>query len=115
MWSIGEYIDHVRETTFGMRFILDVAVDNPGADLGDPPEPRFDHEPRSIDVAAALNAFEHEIVALTSRLREIPAESWISTVTIGTDTVNAHWIVRHALHDVTHHLGDIRRLRAATD
>ena len=115
MWSIGEYTDHVRETTFGMRFILDIAVDDPGTDLGRPPEPRFDDEPRPIDVGAALTAFEHETVALAERLREIPVESWTSTVIIGNNHVDAHWIVRHALHDVTHHLGDIRRLRAALE
>jgi hypothetical protein len=26
MWSIAEYTDHVRETTFGMRFVLNIAL-----------------------------------------------------------------------------------------
>jgi len=29
-WSIGEYIDHVREVLFGMRFVLDIATTNSG-------------------------------------------------------------------------------------
>ena len=30
MWSIGEYVDHVREVLFGMRFLIDIAVSSPG-------------------------------------------------------------------------------------
>jgi hypothetical protein len=33
MWSIAEYTDHVRETTFGMRFVLDMALQEPDAGL----------------------------------------------------------------------------------
>jgi len=33
MWSIAEYTDHVRESTFGMRFALDLALSGPGVDL----------------------------------------------------------------------------------
>ena len=35
MWSIAEYADHVRETTFGMRLSLDVALEGGEVDLGD--------------------------------------------------------------------------------
>ena len=42
MWSIAEYTDHVREVIFGMRFVLDVALADPGADLGESPEARFE-------------------------------------------------------------------------
>jgi len=29
------------------------------------------------------------------------------------DRVDLHWIARHAVHDPTHHLRDVARLRAA--
>jgi hypothetical protein len=29
------------------------------------------------------------------------------------DELDVHWIARHAVHDSTHHLDDIARLRAA--
>jgi hypothetical protein len=57
MWSIAEYTDHVRETTFGMRFVLNIALTDPGVDLGEPPAPRFDPEPRQLDAERALAAF----------------------------------------------------------
>lgn len=112
MWSIGEYSDHVRETIFGMRFILDIATTTPGTVLGPPPEPAFEPEPRLFDVDVAISAFAAEIAQLLDRLEQLSPDEWDMTVTIDDDTVNAHWIVRHALHDVAHHLGDIDRLRA---
>jgi len=33
MWSIAEYADHVRRVLFGMRFLLDTAVTQPGTVL----------------------------------------------------------------------------------
>ena len=115
MWSIAEYTDHVRETTFGMRFVLDIAIDSPGTELGDPPPSRFDPEPRSIDAKESLTNFRSEIAELTTRLRSLHADHWANWCGVGPDHVDAHWIVRHALHDVSHHLGDIGRLRRALD
>ncbi len=112
MWSIGEYSDHIRETIFGMRFLLDTATTTPGTVLGPPPEPAFQPEPRPFDVDVAIEAFTAEITHLVDRLNQLTADEWDMTVTIGDDTVDAHWIVRHATHDVTHHIGDIDRLRA---
>lgn len=54
MWSIGEYVDHVREVLFGMRFVLDSAAEHPGINLGDALEPVFSPTPRIIDLSVAL-------------------------------------------------------------
>jgi hypothetical protein len=113
MWSIAEYVDHVREVLFGMRFVLDTAVGQPGTDLGEPPEPRFDPEPRAIDVGAALSGIDREASALRDRLAELPDSAWNSKVTAGGDAIDARWIARHAVHDATHHLLDVDRLREA--
>lgn len=113
MWSIAEYADHVREVLFGMRFVLDSAVSQPGVELGDAPEPEFAVTPRAIDAGVALAGIDREAKALRNRLAGLPARSWAATARVGGDRLNAHWIARHAVHDATHHLGDVRRLRAA--
>jgi hypothetical protein len=92
---------------------LDSAVAQPGVDLGEAPEPRFDPEPRAIDLDAALDGLEREAMSLGSRLREIPDHAWQHKVTIGEDELDVRWICRHAVHDATHHLMDVERLRAA--
>ena len=111
MWSIAEYTDHVREVLFAMRFLLDTAVQQPGTDLGAAPESRFDPEPRLVDVEDALAGTDREATALHDRLAGLPPAAWSSLVIVDGNERDAHWIVRHAVHDATHHLGDVDRLR----
>jgi hypothetical protein len=113
MWSIAEYVDHVREVLFGMRFVLDTAVAQPGTDLGEPPEPRFDPAPRCIDVEVALVGIDRESNALRDRLADLPDSNWSARAIVGGDEIDARWIARHAVHDATHHLLDVGRLREA--
>jgi hypothetical protein len=110
-WSIAEYIDHVRETTFGMRFILATALEAPGTDLGEAPASRFDPEPRAVDVPAALAGLRDQAEQLHDQLEQLAAPAWDAAVVIDGETVDVHWIARHAVHDATHHLMDIARLR----
>jgi hypothetical protein len=113
MWSIAEYVDHVREVLFGMRFLLDAALNSPSTDLGDSPAPRFDPEPRVIDVQQALNGLASEARLLSDQLETTPQRAWATTVIVDGDELDVHWIARHAVHDPTHHLGDVARLRAS--
>jgi DinB superfamily len=113
MWSIAEYTDHVREVLFGMRFLLDTAVSDPGTHLGDSPEPRFDPEPRPIDIHTALTGLSAEAEQLGDALAAVQPSDWRSKVIVGDDSHDVHWIARHAVHDATHHLRDVERLRAA--
>jgi hypothetical protein len=113
MWSIAEYADHVREVLFGMRFLLDTAISQPGTDLGEPPPQRFASQPRQIDVGAALDGIDREARSLSQQLSELSSNDWPLTVTFDGASVDPHWIARHAVHDATHHLLDIGRLRSA--
>lgn len=113
MWSIAEYADHVRETLFGMRFVLDVAVGSPGTNLGEPPEPEFAPAPKPVEISTALVAIESEAKQLASRLRQLAESDWASEVGFGSQYHDVHWICRHAVHDASHHLDDVARLRAA--
>jgi DinB family protein len=113
MWSIAEYVDHVREVFFGMRFLLDTAMNNPGTDLGEPPDPAFEPEPRVIDVDLALAGLSREAEQLGDTLVATPQHAWTATVIVSGDELDPHWIARHAVHDPTHHLRDVARLRAS--
>ena len=96
-----------------MRFLLDTAVNSPGTDLGEPPETAFGPEPRVIDVGVALAGLSRETEHLADALAGTPPRIWTSTVVVSGDVLDLHWIARHAVHDPTHHLGDVARLRAA--
>lgn len=103
----------MREVLFGMRFVLDSATNESGIDLGDAPSGEFTPEPRPVDVTLALEGIDREARALVDRLTAMQSQSWNATATIGGIAVDAHWIARHAVHDATHHLGDVADLRAA--
>jgi hypothetical protein len=75
MWSIAECTDHVRGTTFGQRFILDVALADPGTDLGPAPKPIFAAQAAQIDIVVAFLAFETELAQLSGQLRACPPNS----------------------------------------
>jgi hypothetical protein len=113
MWSIAEYVDHVREVLFGMRFLLDSALAAPGTDLGGAPASSFEAEARAIDVDAALAGLTAEAERLSDALAALPSDAWTSTVILDGDELDVHWIARHAVHDPTHHLDDVAGLRAA--
>jgi hypothetical protein len=112
-WSIAEYADHVREVLFGMRFLLDMAIAQPGTDLGASPSSPFQPEPRQIDTRAALVGIEREVTSLLESYSELSPNEWHSIVTLDGISVDPCWIVRHAVHDSTHHLVDIEHLRLA--
>lgn len=113
LWSISEYANHVREVLFGMRFLLDIAVTQPGTDLGESPSSPFELEPRQIDLDAALAGMEREVTSLLRAFSDLSTNEWHSVVTLDGANVDPDWILRHAVHDSTHHLLDIERLRRA--
>jgi hypothetical protein len=113
MWSIAEYVDHVREVLFGMRFLLETALTLLGSDLGASPASQFDEELRRIEVATALDRIETETDALRDRLAGSSTSEWGVTVKFDGRDVDPLWIARHAVHDATHHLYDVSRLRTA--
>jgi hypothetical protein len=112
-WSIAEYADHVCEVFFGMRFLLDVVIGQPGTDLGTSPESVFQPEPRAVDLDATLARIDDEVTRLGMSFAALAKNAWDSTVIFDGETVDPHWIARHAVHDPSHHLLDVARLRQA--
>ncbi len=56
-----------------------------------------------------------EAESLGLRLRNLSQLEWQSRAIVGDDEVDGHWICRHAVHDATHHLMDVERLRVALE
>jgi DinB superfamily len=109
-WSIAEYTDHVCETTFGMRFLIDVAIDMPDLYLGTRPSPRLDETARAIDTNQVLKQFRSEVALLVNRAASLRPDQWNAVVEIDDTEVDVLWIIRHAVHDLSHHVGDIGRI-----
>jgi MOSC domain-containing protein YiiM len=110
-WSIAEYTDHAREALWAMRFLVEVALNDPGTDLGPAPMPDGGPVPRAIDTDQALDALGEEARLLYEVAAATPPDRWSAWVTIDGERRDVGWTLRHAVHDVSHHLHDIGRIR----
>lgn len=112
-WSMAEYTDHARETAFTMRFLLQTALTTTDVDLGRSKEPQFSATPKPLSVAVSLDGLRNEIDQFVGALDAAPQQSWSSSVIYDNERVDVRWIARYLIHEVTHHLGDIQRLKEA--
>jgi MOSC domain-containing protein YiiM len=111
-WSIAEYTDHLAETLWAMRFLVEVARQTPGRDLGEVHGRPFDPEPAAVDLVAARVRLVEEASQLVAALTEVAVQDWpAATVGFSDQVVDLGWIGRHGLHDAVHHLHDVGRIR----
>jgi len=112
-WSVNEYVDHLRETFFGHRVLVTVALETPGTDLGPAISESEAGPPRQLESGPTAAEFAKEAEAFTQLLREVTGENWDAVVTLGGEDRSVHWSSRHVVHDLWHHLTDIARIRIA--
>ncbi|MGH1489837.1 MAG: MOSC domain-containing protein [Acidimicrobiales bacterium] len=110
-WSIIEYLDHLREVVFGSRMAIEIALSEPGADLGDPPEMGIFGPSKSLELDATLAALKTEYQSMGELLRGLTDEQWQISVVLEGHPHSVAWFARHVLHDGQHHLADIGRIR----
>ncbi|NNE74123.1 MAG: MOSC domain-containing protein [Acidimicrobiales bacterium] len=110
-WSIAEYFDHVRETAFGNRFVIEAALADPELDLGPLPIGGITDEVRRVDVEEVCEAVEAEFAALGRVLAGLSGTEWDIAIALGAERKPIGYFARHILHDGFHHLGDVGRIR----
>ena len=113
VWSALEYADHTRETLFAIRVLCEVAIETPGADLGDGIEAAEPGSLRMLDDQTVFAALGVEATTFATRLGALDDEQWSRSALIGGETRTVRWATRHAVHDLWHHLVDIARGRVA--
>jgi hypothetical protein len=115
-WSPLEYAAHTRDVLallgHGLSEILDDArPEFPGIDpdpLGDDGS-AADHGYNTLDPSRVLDSLERNASAMADRAaRALPAH-FSRTATVRGETVDAARILKHAVHDATHHLKDVQR------
>ena len=111
-WSMLEYLDHVRDVVWGHRFIVDIARQQPGIDLGTPEMSAFADQVADLDEQTVVDALVTECLAMESALENLGGADWDHQVTIADAPVSITGAVAHAMHDATHHMHDLGRIRA---
>ncbi len=109
VWSATEYAAHSAQVTETLHDLLDRALGDRDWTLPAKPEPP-DPDP-SVGFAAGLDRLRSALDAVHDRTLGLAARdpAWKRTVALGELEVDAAWLVRHVVHDVSHHLGDIGR------
>lgn len=110
-WSALEYAAHTRDVLrlhlSGLRPILDGKEPTfPGIE---PEDDAPDQGYNSLDPAKVLDSLEKAADAVADRAEGELTSHWDRTATIGGNKVEAGWLLRHAVHDATHHLRDVSR------
>ncbi|MGH3530454.1 MAG: DinB family protein [Mycobacterium sp.] len=112
-WSVAEYVCHLRDVyiTFTIRLHRTRTENRPALEpmFNDLRARRFRYNDRDIvamlDELAAATAGFCEEVARTGK------DEWDRIATrLPGEHRSARWLVRQAMHEGVHHLGDIRRL-----
>jgi MOSC domain-containing protein YiiM len=108
VWSAAEYLTHSADVTELMGRLLHaiLTVD----DLELPPVPETP-EPRDEPVVDALGRFTANADRLHTKASDLAARdpAWKRTATGPGGEVDPMWVVRHAIHDATHHISDVGR------
>jgi len=113
-WSIAEYTDHVANSLWSMRFAVELVRTSPGTELdtGAGAASLLTADQPTIDLGAALARLRTEGAALHELTGAIPAAEWEdAAIILDGEPWTIGWTLRHGVHDVTHHLGDIGRIR----
>jgi hypothetical protein len=110
-WSPLEYAAHTRDVIslvgWGMAEILDGK--RPSFDGVEPDPPGTDHGYNALDPAKVMDELQNNAERAAARAEPELLEHWRRTGTIGGVETDAGWLLRHAVHDASHHLRDVER------
>jgi uncharacterized damage-inducible protein DinB len=115
-WSVIEYVCHLRDVyvSYTVRLYRTRTEDRPTLEpmLSDLRARRFRYNDR--DLAAMLDELEAASAGFCAEIACTNDNDWDRSATrLPTEQRTARWLVRQAMHEGVHHLGDIRRIGEA--
>lgn len=109
VWSATEYLSHSADIVEAMGRLLHATLTIEDLELPslkiEPPEPAAEPTDR------ALTRFTENAARLHAKASSVPARdrAWRRAVRAGDGEIDAAHVLRHAIHDATHHLSDVGR------
>jgi uncharacterized damage-inducible protein DinB len=113
VWSVAEYLCHVRDVyiTYTIRLHRTCTEDRPALEpmFNDLRARRFRYN--DCDLRATLDELAAAAAGFCEQVARTQGRDWdrVATRLPGEDRT-ARWLVRQAMHEGVHHLGDIRRI-----
>jgi hypothetical protein len=110
-WSALEYAAHTRDVIalvgWGMSKVLD--GDRPAFEAVEPETAAADHGYNALDPAEVLAELGANAERMAARAARALPDHWARTGSMGSVETDAGWLLRHAVHDASHHLRDVER------
>jgi hypothetical protein len=115
VWSPLEYAAHTRDVIAlvgrGMNEVLKGA--EPAFPAIEPDPAGTDHGYNALDPSEVLDQLTAEAERMAERASKALPEHWNRLATTGGEATDAGWLLRHAVHDASHHLRDVERILGA--
>ncbi len=111
VWSATEYAGHTADVVSTVSYVLHLMTTRDVAPM-DVPYPRdatADDPPPTTTFAAEAARLDAAALRLDDEVAHLTPNQWARTLVLGGDTVDSDWVVRHAVHDASHHLSDVGR------
>ena len=114
-WSPLEYAAHTRDVIAlvgrGMNEVLKGT--EPSFPAMEPDPPGTDHGYNALEPSEVLDQLAAEAERMAERASTALPAQWSRVATMGGEPTDAGWLLRHAVHDASHHLRDVERILGA--
>ncbi len=110
VWSAAEHTAHSADVVETVGRLLHGCVTVERFEVPAPPQTSGPDASDGFD--AALARLSANLLRLHDRARRVGGErdqTWKRTATVGGDELDARWLLRHAVHDASHHLSELGR------
>lgn len=113
VWSVAEYLCHLRDVyvSFTIRLHRVRTEQQPALEpmFNDLRARRFRYN--DCDIDATLGELAAAVAGFCDEVARVGEQGWDRTATrLPGEQRTARWLVRQALHEGVHHLGDMRRV-----
>ena len=112
VWSPLEYAAHTRDVlrmhVAGLAEIL--AGKKPTYPSVPAEQDAPDHGHNELEPETVLDELGDAADAEAAEAEAARGPAWERTVTLGGETLTADWMIKHSVHDATHHLFDVERI-----
>jgi MOSC domain-containing protein YiiM len=111
VWSPTEYAVHAADvvSTVGLFLHLMTTRDLEPIEVPAPVDASPDDRPPATTFLDAVSRLEANALRMDDEVAHLTPNQWSRTVVLDGETVDTGWVVRHAVHDASHHLMDIGR------
>ena len=111
VWSAAEYAGHTALVIASLHELLKLMTTEPGLKLEVPypTDAQADDAPYKETFEEGVDLIEKYATVIDKTIAGLDEEHWRATVQLDDDIVDSDWVVRHAVHDSSHHLADIAR------